>query len=56
MTPEQRQQLTIAQAAAQARNREAFRANPNLQIWLRQVRTAAVIRKTARNLERWKHE
>jgi len=56
MTPKQRQQLANAQAAAQARNREAFRANPNLQIWLRQVRTAAVIRRTARNLERWKNE
>jgi hypothetical protein len=56
MTPEQRQQLKSTQAAAQARNNEAFRMNPNLQIWLRQVRTAAVIRKTARNLERWKHE
>ena len=56
MTPKQRQQLTNAQAAAQARNREAFRANPNPQIWLRQVRTAAVIRRTARNLERWKNE
>jgi len=56
MTPEQRQQLKSAQTTAQARNREAFRTNPNLQIWLRQVRTAAVIRRTARNLERWKHE
>jgi len=56
MTPAQRQQLTIAQTAAQARNREAFRTNPNLQIWLRQVRTAAVIRRTARNFERWRHE
>jgi hypothetical protein len=56
MTPEQRQQLTIAQASAQARNREAFRMNPNLQIWLRQVRTAAVIRRTAHNFARWKNE
>jgi len=56
MTPEQRQQLAIAHAAAQARNREAFSMNPNLQIWLRQVRTAAVIRRTARNFVRWKNE
>jgi hypothetical protein len=56
MTPEQRQQLTSAQTAAQARNREAFSMNPNLQIWLRQVRTAAVIRRTARNFVRWKNE
>ena len=56
MTPAQRQQLASAQAAAQARNREAFRDNPNLQIWLREVRAAAVIRRTARNFGRWKHE
>jgi len=56
MTPEQRQQLKSAQTTAQARNREAFSLNPNLQIWLRQVRTAAVIRRTARNFVRWKNE
>jgi hypothetical protein len=56
MTPTQRQQITSAQATAQARNNEAFRMNPNLQIWLRQVRTAAVIRRTARNFVRWKNE